>query len=61
MRCQICNKDGARAYNPPEYLCGDCIDTINRSSGEVFTLADLYAILIPEDSDDSVAKIVRGK
>ena len=61
MRCQICDRQGASEYDTNTYFCSECSNQVKRASGEVFTLANLYDILIPEDNDDSVTRIVRGK
>ena len=49
MKCRACDSDNAVAYDPPDYYCATCIESIKKTTGEDFTLGDVIRIILGED------------
>ena len=49
MKCRACDGGNAVAYDPPDYYCATCIESIKKTTGEDFTLGDVIRIILGED------------
>jgi len=56
MRCKACNKEGAVAYDPPDYYCEECLEVIFKTTGKDYTLGDVMDNVLGKDNVKEVLK-----
>lgn len=54
MRCSICNKQHAKPHGEGDFLCGECIKIVGKTTGREFNMEDLYELLLPNEDDLSM-------